>query len=107
MESLTLCPGAALRRRRPLVTTEACVGVLCGAREIRGLEKFEAWTWRWDARSWLAMLFQTKRQTGSKTMSIWKMAIACSVTAVVIGGQIGQASAAPMPTNIATMKAAA
>lgn len=40
-------------------------------------------------------------------MSIWKMAIACSVTAAVMAGQIGQASAAPMPTNVATMKVAA
>ena len=40
-------------------------------------------------------------------MSIWKMAIACSMTVGVMAGQIGQASAAPMPTNVATMKAAA
>ena len=39
-------------------------------------------------------------------MSIWKMAIACSVTAAVMAGEIGQVSAAPMPTNVATMKAA-
>ena len=40
-------------------------------------------------------------------MSIWKMAVACSLTVGVMTGQIGQASAAPMPTNVATMKAAA
>jgi hypothetical protein len=40
-------------------------------------------------------------------MSIWKTAMACSLTAAVLVGQIGQASAAPLPTNVATMKAAA
>lgn len=40
-------------------------------------------------------------------MRIWKTAIACSLAAAVVAGQIGQASAAPMPTNVATMKAAA
>jgi hypothetical protein len=53
----------------------------------------------------LAILFQTKRQTRSKTM-IWKTAIACSLTAAFMAGEIGQAAAAPMPTNVATMKAA-
>jgi hypothetical protein len=40
-------------------------------------------------------------------MSLWKMAMACSLTVGVMTGQIGQVSAAPMPTNVATMKAAA
>lgn len=40
-------------------------------------------------------------------MSIWKTAIACSLTAAVVAGQLGQATAAPLPTNVATMKAAA
>jgi hypothetical protein len=40
-------------------------------------------------------------------MSIWKIAIACSLTVGVMASQIGQASAAPMPTHVATMKAAA
>ncbi|MDN4999388.1 hypothetical protein ACFQZO_00650 [Bradyrhizobium sp. GCM10027634] len=40
-------------------------------------------------------------------MSIWKMAIACSLTVGVMAGQIGQVTAAPMPTNVATMKTAA
>lgn len=39
-------------------------------------------------------------------MNVWKAAIACSLTAAVLAGQIGQAAAAPMPTNVATMKAA-
>ncbi|MGY4231139.1 hypothetical protein ACVIIW_000086 [Bradyrhizobium sp. USDA 4449] len=38
-------------------------------------------------------------------MSKWKTAIACSLTAAVLAGQIGQAAAAPLPTNVATMKA--
>lgn len=40
-------------------------------------------------------------------MSIWKSAIACSLTVGVMAGQIEQAAAAPMPTHVATMKAAA
>lgn len=40
-------------------------------------------------------------------MSIWKTAIACSLATAVVAGQIGQATAAPLPTNVATMKAAA
>lgn len=40
-------------------------------------------------------------------MCIWKSAIACSLTAAVMAGQIGPATAAPLPTNVATMKAAA
>lgn len=40
-------------------------------------------------------------------MYIWKLAIACSLTAAVMAGQIGPATAAPLPTNVATMKAAA
>lgn len=40
-------------------------------------------------------------------MSIWKTVIACSLTVVVAAGHVGQATAAPMPTNVATMKAAA
>lgn len=39
-------------------------------------------------------------------MSIWKTAIACSLAGAVMAGQIEQAAAAPMPTNVATMKAA-
>src|SRR5262249_44932108 len=98
----TLCRRTpAVPRRRPPVIIEAHAAVLCAAR------KFVPWTWRRDGRSWLAMLFRTKRQTGRETMSIWKMAIACSLTGGVMAGQIGQASAAPMPTNVATMKAAA
>src|SRR5216684_3582640 len=54
----------------------------------------------------LAILFQAKRQTGSKTMSIWKTAIACSLAGVVMAGQVEQTAAAPLPTNVATMKAA-
>lgn len=40
-------------------------------------------------------------------MSIWKTAIACSLAGAMIAGQIEQAAAAPLPTNVATMKAAA
>jgi hypothetical protein len=54
-----------------------------------------------------AILFQAKRQTGVETMRIWKTAIACSLAGVVIAGQIQEAPAAPLPTNVATMKAAA
>ena len=39
-------------------------------------------------------------------MSIWKTAIACSLAGAVMAGQIEQAAAAPLPTNVATMKAA-
>ncbi|MEZ2143922.1 hypothetical protein AAE026_16805 [Bradyrhizobium sp. DN5] len=40
-------------------------------------------------------------------MRIWTTAIACSLAGVVMAGQIEQAAAGPMPTNVATMKAAA
>ncbi|WFU83520.1 hypothetical protein QA645_12465 [Bradyrhizobium sp. CIAT3101] len=40
-------------------------------------------------------------------MSIWKTAIACSLTAAVVAGQPGQVTAAPLPTHVAAMKAAA
>ncbi|MCK1387687.1 hypothetical protein [Bradyrhizobium sp. 21] len=40
-------------------------------------------------------------------MSIWKMTIACSLAGAVMAGQVEQAAAAPLPTNVATMKAAA
>ena len=40
-------------------------------------------------------------------MRIWKTAIACSLAGAVMAGQIEQAAAGPMPTNVATMKAAA
>ena len=40
-------------------------------------------------------------------MRIWTTAIACSLAGAVMAGQIGQAAAAPMPTNVAAMKAAA
>lgn len=40
-------------------------------------------------------------------MRIWKTAIACSLAGVVLAGEIQQAAAAPLPTNVATMKAAA
>lgn len=40
-------------------------------------------------------------------MSIWKTAIACSLATAVVAGHVGQATAAPLPTNVATMKAAA
>jgi hypothetical protein len=53
-----------------------------------------------------AILFQMKRQTGSKSMIRWKTAIACSLAGAVLAGQIEQAAAAPLPTNVATMKAA-
>ncbi|MGY3651337.1 hypothetical protein ACVWW2_006628 [Bradyrhizobium sp. LM4.3] len=39
-------------------------------------------------------------------MSIWKMTIACSLAGAVMAGQVEQAAAAPLPTNVATMKAA-
>ena len=39
-------------------------------------------------------------------MSIWKTAIACSLAGAVMAGQMEQAVAAPLPTNVATMKAA-
>ena len=32
-------------------------------------------------------------------MKIWKTAIACSLTAAVVAGQVGQATAAPLPTQ--------
>jgi hypothetical protein len=53
-----------------------------------------------------AILFRAKRQTGSEAMSIWKMTIACSLAGAVMAGQVEQAAAAPLPTNVATMKAA-
>jgi hypothetical protein len=40
-------------------------------------------------------------------MRIWKTAIACSLAGAVMAGQIEQVAAGPMPTNVATMKAAA
>lgn len=40
-------------------------------------------------------------------MNIWKAAIACSLAGAVMAGQIEVAAAAPLPTNVATMKAAA
>lgn len=40
-------------------------------------------------------------------MSIWKTAIACSLAGAVMASQMQQAAAAPLPTNLATMKAAA
>jgi hypothetical protein len=55
----------------------------------------------------VAILFQTIRQTGSKTMRIWTTAIACSLAGAVMACQIEQTAAAPLPTNFATMKAAA
>ena len=39
-------------------------------------------------------------------MKIWTTAIACSLAGAVMVGQIGQTAAAPLPTNVATMKAA-
>lgn len=39
-------------------------------------------------------------------MRIWKTAIACSLAGVVIAGQIQHAAAAPLPTNVASVKAA-
>ena len=65
-----------------------------------------ALTQRKDAGSCgVRSFFQTKRQTGSKAMSIWKAAIACSLAGAVMAGQVQQAAAAPMPTNVAAMKA--
>jgi len=40
-------------------------------------------------------------------MNIWTTAIACSLAGAVMAGQIEVAAAAPLPTNVATMKAAA
>jgi len=40
-------------------------------------------------------------------MRIWKTAIACLLAGAVIAGQTEVAAAAPLPTNVATMKAAA
>ena len=40
-------------------------------------------------------------------MSIWKSAIACSLAVAALAGEMGQAAAAPLPTNVANMKAAA
>lgn len=40
-------------------------------------------------------------------MRFWKTAIACSLTGLVIASQIEQTAAAPLPTHVATMKAAA
>jgi hypothetical protein len=48
---------------------------------------------------------QSQRQTGSKSMSIWKMLVACSVAGALVGGQLESAAAAPMPTHVTTMKA--
>ncbi len=39
-------------------------------------------------------------------MRFWTTAIACSLASAVMAGQIEQAAAAPLPTNVATMKAA-
>ena len=39
-------------------------------------------------------------------MRIWKTAIAWSLAGLVVASQGGQATAGPMPTNVATMKAA-
>lgn len=39
-------------------------------------------------------------------MMFWKTAMACSLAGAVMAGQIEQAAAAPLPTNVATMKAA-
>ena len=40
-------------------------------------------------------------------MSMWRTAIACSLAGAVVAGQLEHAVAAPLPTNVATMKAAA
>lgn len=40
-------------------------------------------------------------------MNIWKAAIACSLAGAVMASQIEVAAAAPLPTHVATMKAAA
>ena len=40
-------------------------------------------------------------------MRVWKTAVAGSLAAAVMAGQIGQVAAAPIQTNVATMKAAA
>ena len=39
-------------------------------------------------------------------MTIWKTAIACTLAGAVMAGQVERAAAGPMPTNVATMKAA-
>src|SRR4051794_41431640 len=39
-------------------------------------------------------------------MRVWKTAVAGSLAAAVMAGGIQQAGAGPMPTNVATMKAA-
>src|SRR3569623_1180716 len=41
----------------------------------------------------------------SRTMGIWKTTIACSLAGIVLAGQVQQAAAAPMPTNVAAIKA--
>jgi hypothetical protein len=51
--------------------------------------------------------FSKQSQTGSKTMRIWRTAIACALAGAVVASEIQQAAAAPLPTNVATMKAAA
>src|SRR5512139_4015892 len=38
-------------------------------------------------------------------MSIWKTAIACTLAGALIAGEVQQAAAAPMPTNVGAMKA--
>lgn len=40
-------------------------------------------------------------------MRIWKTTIACALAGAVLAGQVEQAGAAPLPTHVATMKAAA
>ena len=40
-------------------------------------------------------------------MRIWRTAIACGLAGAVVAGEVQQASAAPLPTNVAAMKAAA
>ncbi|BAC51722.1 bll6457 [Bradyrhizobium diazoefficiens USDA 110] len=90
-------PGAA-----SLTTIEACMGSLVRRTQNRAFDLAQG-----CPIICLRSFFQAKRPRGSKTMRIWTTAIACSLAGAVMAGQIGQAAAAPMPTNVAAMKAAA
>jgi len=39
-------------------------------------------------------------------MSIWKTFVVCTLVGALMAGELQQATAAPMPTNVSTMKAA-
>jgi hypothetical protein len=44
-------------------------------------------------------------QTRSEAMSIWKTAMTCTLAGALIAGEVQQVAAAPMPTNVGTIKA--